>query len=486
MQQLANMLKDKKYKASFGGSITKIAGADVDKYISLAGLDNLKRLMPDGVSLDNNPDILAVALNAAVGNLCNKNFDAITNETAASIASSFVWKYVNIGHDRSTCVGVICNYGFSDFVSNKLVTAEETKTSTEPVNISLVCLLWKGTLGDKAIELIEASADSTSDKYGSVSASWELYFDDYDIAVGKTKNIADCQIYSGESKGELEKYLVQNKGTGKMEDNYVFRVLNKDGIISAGIGLVSQPAAEVEGLVIINEAEKKETPQISESSVTNQYTMKYKFLEKISESSLQASLAGELDVYVQSELDKVAKDYQLKVDQAKSSEADINQKLQAANDSLAQVNEKLKQLEAELAKTQSEANETKAKLEAKAKEDAYNSRMAEFDNTYELSADHRKILASRLNKVQDENEFVALKNEMAILLASVNKETLSKAKQTSTASVKTSDTSVSDALENSDKKVTLPNSSVNDSKAKSYSERIDSIFSKDNVKITIK
>jgi hypothetical protein len=513
-------MNHKKHKAIFGGTVTKLTGADVDKYVSLAGLDHLKSLMPPNVNLQKNPDVLAIALNAAVGNLCNKNGDAITNETAAAIGEDFVYKYVNIGHDRSKCVGVICNYGFSDFVTNKLVTAEETKASAEPVNISLACLLWKGALSEKALDLIEASADPLSDKYGAVSASWELYFDDYDIAVGKSKNIADCKVYTGKEKEQFEKYLLTANGPGEFEGNLVFRVLNRDGVVGAGIGLVANPAAEVEGLTVIaaedvptkeseedteeDEEEEDEETDMEDTeeddteektkpkenlSVTNQYTMKYKFLDKIAEASLQTSLAGEIDSYVKSALETAAQEYQAKLDSAGKTEAEIKQKLEASDKTVAELQNQVKELQDSFAKTQQESADLKSKLEAKAKEDAFNSRMAKFDETYELSADHRKILASRLNKIQSDEEFAALESEMQVLLASVNKEKLAadKPKQTSTASVTAGATgNVAGALQNASTEVTLPNSSVINDKAKSYSERINEIFSKDNVKITVK
>jgi hypothetical protein len=519
-------MNHKKHKARFGGTVTKLTGADVEKYVSLAGLDNLKALMPPTINLQKNPDILAIALNAAVGNLCNKNGDSITNETAAAIANDFVYKYVNIGHDRSKCVGVICNFGFSDFVTNKLVTAEETKASSEPVNISLVCLLWKGTLSEKALDLIEASADPLSDKYGAVSASWELYFDDYDIAVGKSKNIAECTVYTGAEKEKFEQYLSTANGPGEVDGNFVFRVLNRDGVIGAGIGLVGNPAADVEGLTVIaaedvpskkseddtedlekeddedDEEEEDEDMEDTEEddteektkpkenlSVTNQYTMKYKFLDKIAEAGLQTSLAGEIDSYVKSALETAAQEYQAKLDSAGKNEAEMKQKLEASDKTVADLQVKVKELQDSFAKTQQESADLKAKLEATAKQDAFNSRMAKFDEAYELSAEHRKILASRLNKIQSDDEFTALESEMAILLASINKEKLNadKSKQTSTASTNTNATgNVADALKNASTEVTLTNSSVINDKAKSYSERLNEIFSKDNVKITIK
>jgi hypothetical protein len=513
-------MNHKKYKASFGGTVTKLTGADVEKYISLAGLDNLKALMPSNIDLQKKPDVLAIALNAAVGNLCNKNGDAITNETAAAIADDFVYKYVNIGHDRSKCVGVICNFGFSDFVTNKLVTAEETKISSEPVNISLACLLWKGTLSEKALDLIEASADPLSDKYGAVSASWELYFDDYDIAVGKSKNIAECTVYTGAEKEKFEQYLLTANGPGEVDGNIVFRVLNRDGVIGAGIGLVGNPAADVEGLTVIaaedvpNKKSEDDTEDMEEEdddeedmedteenateektkpkenlSVTNQYTMKYKFLDKIAEAGLQTSLAGEIDSYVKSALETAAQEYQAKLDSAGKNEAEMKQKLEASDKTVADLQVKVKELQDSFAKTQQESADLKAKLEATAKQDAFNSRMAKFDEAYELSAEHRKILASRLNKIQSDDEFTALESEMAILLASINKEKLNaeKSKQNSTASVNTNTTgNVADALKNASTEVTLTNSSVINHKAKSYSETVHEIFSKDNVKITIK
>ena len=198
-------MKEFKYKSTFAGNIIKISNDEVDKYISKAGLEKLKPLLPEDVDLSKNPDFIAVVLNAAVAGRVNANGDAITNETAINTARNFVNKYVNIEHNRDRVKGVIINYGFSKFGSNDLLTEEEARSSTDPFNISLAVLLWKLTLGDKFVELLEESVDPTSSNYQKVNASWELLFSDFDIGVG-TKNINESKIVTAEKeKKELER-----------------------------------------------------------------------------------------------------------------------------------------------------------------------------------------------------------------------------------------------------------------------------------------
>ncbi len=496
----------KRFKTAYTCKVTKIHNKDLDKHISFAGLEKLRPLLPSSINLSKNEDLIGVVLNAAVGNYANKNGDAITNQTLAGIGENFVWKYVNLNHDRSKCVGVICNYGFSKFGDNTLLSPEETLASTEPVNLSLAVLLWRPTLSEELIELIETSADEESDEYGAVSASWELFFDDYKIMIGKSKDLSECSVVPDVEKPMFDRYLRMNGGSGHVEDKYVFCVLDEKDIVPGGIGLVERPAAEVKGLSIVSpepleqedddeDEEDSLEDSISTASIdntTNQNNldpnnkngvtniishMKYTFLSKLSNASEQESIAGAIDELIVEKLKAASNEYQAKFDALSLEKTSALESLQA-NQTLCSNLEK-------------ELNELKAKVTAKEKEDAYNSRMAYFEDVYSLAADHRKILASRLNSLDTEDQFNALKEEMAILLASIDKakiaaETKAPAVATvSTAAVVESGSDLKTAIAHADKaEVTITNTQTVENKTIDFRALAEKAFAKENITIS--
>lgn len=260
----------KKYKLSFSSKVTKISNTEINKNISIAGLEKLRPLMPENINLDDNPDLMGIVLNAAVGNKSNRNHDAITNKTLVSIAKNFLYKQVDLNHSRKNNVGVIVNYGFSEFGTNKLLTAEEVENNPNPVNLSLAILVWTSVLDDKYIKSLEDSADENSPDFAGISASWEMWFDEYDIAVSEDGLITGAEIFSGPDAEKVDSYLPSNKGKGYINGKMVFRVLKHDEnniVLPAGIGLVEYPAAHVSGLEIINNS--KETDSKANDLETN-------------------------------------------------------------------------------------------------------------------------------------------------------------------------------------------------------------------------
>lgn len=263
----------------FQASSTNIfTSQDLEKFQKADELKKLHSLMPSSVDLKNNPDLLGIVLNAAVGGMMNRNFHAISNASLVEAAKKFLWKRVDLNHDTEKCVGVICNYGFSKFGSSELISEEEAAISIDPVNLSLAILVWSDVVPEAFLDVLIESANPSSNLFQKVSASWEILYSEYDIAVSSSLLLKDAVVYSGEDKAKFEKYLPLNKGKGfvQMKDAsggsynyYVFAVLNKNEsidsniILPVGIGLVKSPAAFVEGLSIVenenimNELEEK-------------------------------------------------------------------------------------------------------------------------------------------------------------------------------------------------------------------------------------
>jgi hypothetical protein len=242
----------------------------MEQMISKASLEDIKKIFPPDINLEVNRDLIGIVLNVAVAGRMNRNGDSITKQDALKIAKNFKNKYVNVEHQQDTVIGTIVNYGFSRFGNNELLTAEEIgdENFNEPFNISIALILWGSILTEETIEFIESSADPTSDNFNKISASWEIFYDDYDIALGP-KNVNEAKIIaSKEEIEEYQKYLKSNGGNGKIGDKFVYRVMKGNSILPAGLGLVEFPAAEVVGLELVtNNNKENENMKLNESNI---------------------------------------------------------------------------------------------------------------------------------------------------------------------------------------------------------------------------
>jgi hypothetical protein len=239
------------YQSSFAELIIKpMVSADKDKCLALASLEDIKGFLPN-IDTDTNLDLLPVAFNACVANRVNKNKDVIDTVTAIAMTPSFINKPINVEHNRQKVIGMIMTAGFSEFGTDRPLTVDQVKGMTGPFNITLGGVVWRVVCPDLA-DHIEESSDPTSDKYLSVSASWELGFSDYCIALmeGGEKNLSQAKkIISDPKEVDAAKdKLTSLGGPGKIEDLFAYRMPSYD-VLALGIGFTEKPAAEVKGVV---------------------------------------------------------------------------------------------------------------------------------------------------------------------------------------------------------------------------------------------
>lgn len=253
-------LKNYKYTSTFFSTAKIATLSDEDRFIAKASLAPLKGLLPTDVNPENDPDLLYFSSNGAVAGLVNKNGDSVSNETAIVINSSAKNKYVSADHDREKVCGVVLYPGFSAFGSNVPMTLEEAMAAQEPINMSFAGVLWK------VINPLLAKYIASTDE-SSLSFSWEIAFNSYDIGVG-SKNLFDAKIIKAEDPNFniYDSYLKANKGEGKDPAGQdVFRIIGADSII-LGYSIVPNPAAEVKGILPLD---KKEQPLQAETEEKN-------------------------------------------------------------------------------------------------------------------------------------------------------------------------------------------------------------------------
>ena len=204
-----------KYTTTFNFEVKaceEIAGIN----LSHANIENLRSLIPTSVDLKKNIDLMGVAFNAAVVNEFNKNGDGIDTKTAIDSIQQFIHKPTNIEHNKSKIVGHIVNAGFSDYAdSSILINVDEDETN--PFHIALGAVVYK-TIDKDFFELLQKSTNPDNKMYNTVSASWEVGFSEYQIAVG-SKNLKDARVISDPKEIQNMKPMLKAfGGKGVTED----------------------------------------------------------------------------------------------------------------------------------------------------------------------------------------------------------------------------------------------------------------------------
>lgn len=461
-----------KYKTKFSSIIKASANFDDVKFISKASLDSLKPLIPASVDLSNNIDLIGVAFNAAVVNRFNRNGDGINTAAALALKNYFIHKPANIEHNNTRIVGHIVNSGFSTFGESLPLSDEDVQTELSPFNICLAAVVYK-TVEKGFAEALAESSDPNSPWFGKISASWEIGFSDYIIAVG-SKNVRDAILITDpEQIKEYSSYLKCNDGTGVTpKGEPVYRLITGK-IYPLGIGFTSNPAAEVSGVVTVDgqdeDPEEDDSMEEDDDSVdpeeNDQEDMSpteemdcvevdsMKSIEKCSQiSHIKHSnvILNQDKINTIMELEKIIAEFkailQEKQPEVKFSEASIASVSEKIADSIRQESvrnqakiEEAQKIQQEaiasadklradldsnsqkLSETEKRLKDLEASLAAKTATETFNVRMASLDAEYDFDDADRGILAADLQAVASDEAFATYKSKIAVLYKHKNK-----------------------------------------------------------------
>lgn len=503
-----------KYTTTFDFEVTacqEIGGIDISK----ANIENLRGLIPTSVDLDKNIDLMGVAFNAAVVNEFNKNGDGMNTKTAIESVQQFVHKPTNIEHDKKKIVGHIVNAGFSDYSdSTILINVDENEQG--PFNIALGAVVYK-TVDKDFFETLRRSTDPKSKTHQTVSASWEVGFSEYQIAVG-SKNLKEAEIISDPQKiMEMKGMLRAFGGKGVMDDGTpIYRLIVGD-VYPLGIGFTMKPAANVKGIISedfkeeeeVEESDKSQASQLKKISnkisqnlkntVNNTKIMELETLlseikaslteKKFSEEAIAGMTATFADAIKQKD-----DEYKASLEAAEQEKAEIasaNEELQA---SVETIKEELKSAQERIA----EFEAAKTAEEAVAR---FNARMEEIDSLYDLEESDAAFIAEKIKGLDDtEESFASFKSELEIFWASKNKEAKAKFEEeikarvdaeiekrlTSQASEETEETEeevdVEEALANAEQtNEEIPNNNEAQASAKTFKDKFAAAFSRENI-----
>ena len=425
------------YKTKFENIVTASLNFDNNALLSVASLEPLKSLIPSSVNLDKNIDLVGAAFNAAVVNKFNKNGDGIDTNTAIAFKKYFIHKPTNIEHKKQRVVGHIVNSAFSSFDDNKLLFEEDVKGSLNPFNIALAAVVYKTVDRDFA-DALESSNDPESNLYQKISASWEIGFNDYLIAVGSL-DLKDAEVISKKEQiNEFKKYLKGFDGPGKLNDGTPVYRLVTGRIYPLGIGFTTNPAADVQGVIIDDgassikmpeENDKSESIEVNSSDVLDLINKKFSQnndntvitnktkimdLEQII-SALKTVLAEKQDTAKFSEETVASISAQI-AESIKNKNNEFKAQLAAAEEEKAKAVADAEKLRADLDQAVAKLTEIETAVKAQASQDLFNTRMSILDQEYEFDDSDRAILAKELNGLESSEEsFASYKDKVAVL-----------------------------------------------------------------------
>ena len=426
-----------RYKSSFSSSIAAscVEGSCTPFGISQASLEHLQPLIPEDVDLSKNIDLLGVAFNAAVVNRFNKNGDGIDTDTALAVNDYFINKPTNIEHNKEKVVGHIISSSFSDFETNELMSAEQLEGKKDPFNIALGALVYK--VVNPAFARMLEQTDEGEAFHNQVSASWEIGFNDYYIALG-SNDLSEAELITDKAQiKEFKQYLQAYDGSGEMDDGTLVNRLVVGDIYPLGIGFTASPAAEVEGVIVENQQKiqirkdhaaadvievrnthlVKKTPAMKKNSslsekndvnMSNALIMDTKDLLEQIEGLLSDKLDTKLPEEAIASVSKVMMDaikqkdelWQAEKEEKENAISSAKERHEALSTEVDEVKEKLVATE----KALEELAEEKRLREAK---DLFNSRMGVITEAYELGEEDLKIVAVELSELTQEDEAFA-------------------------------------------------------------------------------
>lgn len=444
-----------KYKTAFSHEI-RASDKDVknNKFTSEASLERLKTLVPQDIDFEKNIDLIGLAFNAAVINQFNKNDDGIDTATAMAIKDYFVHKPTNIEHNKKKIVGHIVSSAFSRSYNDEIFDVSN-QDSREPFNLALGAVIYSNANQEFA-ELALRSVNPDDELYQSVSASWELGFNDYVIAAGSRK-LSEAEIITNVKHiSELSEYLKAFDGEGEMKDGTPIYRLVVGEVYPLGIGFTANPAAEVKGIYIhkdkkkhieLDEEEAQEIERIevhnknffekSEKNISqNENLHVIESINKISTME-KKELLEDFKAILEEKMpghdfsqETVANVGRVIGDAIKSKSDEYEKELRALEEhklefekSEQAMKEDVEDLRSKLASAEEQISKLNEEIEARKSEDAFNARMEEVDSTYELSDEDRKVLVAEIQSIGlEDSNFEEYKSKLAVMWAHKNKE----------------------------------------------------------------
>ena len=186
----------------------------------------------NGDDIAKNWDIIPIYADLAVINQFNKNQEGIDTNHALKYHKFFRHKPLNLEHDKQTIVGHITNTSFSRYANSwDNLKIEDLLGEVDPFYLCFAGVIYSKIFPNVAGELVSNDSPSLI-AYKEISASWEIGFNDFDIALG-SNNLSECEVIKDpEIKRNYVQYLKKAGGTGYTKDNKIVNRLLVGGAIN--------------------------------------------------------------------------------------------------------------------------------------------------------------------------------------------------------------------------------------------------------------
>lgn len=411
-----------------------------DSEISRASLEGLRGLIPAEVDLQKNPDLISIAFNGSVANLCNKNDDCVGTAESIILANTAFHKSLNLEHKSEKIVGHLITAGYSSFDDSKILTEDEVREMDEPFNVSFGAVVYRKIYPELG-NLIMSSTDPKNKFYKKISSSFEVAFSDYHLAIG-SKNLKEAEIISDPKKiAELRKYLKKYGGSGETpQGEKIYRKIIGANILTVGHALVSRPAASVSGLIADNGNQKStakislfapkekkcviidKTPNLLLKNMDIEETiqeMAASVKQLVAENKSEEAVAS-VRKTIESAIKEANKEFISERDKARTDREASEAKLTELYAQVEKMSTKMISAEKKMYEMEEQSRAAKTMIR-------YNERMAAMSDEYEMDEEDSAVVASELRtlEVKDEDEkdeaFAAFKEKMSKLWKHKNK-----------------------------------------------------------------
>jgi hypothetical protein len=411
-----------------------------DSEISRASLEGLRGLIPEEVDLQKNPDLISIAFNGSVANLCNKNDDCVGTAESIILAQTAFHKSLNLEHKSEKIIGHLITSGFSTFGDNKILTEDEAREMVEPFNVSFGAVVYRKIYPELG-NLIMSSTDPKHKFYKKISSSFEVAFNEFHIAIGSDK-LHEAEIVSDPKKiAELRKYLRKYGGSGQTpQGEKIYRKIIGANILTVAHALVSRPAASVSGLIADNGKQKStatislfapkekkcviidKTPNLLLKNMDIEETiqeMAASVKALVSENKNEEAVAS-VRKTIESAIKEANKEFIMERDKARCDREASEAKLTELYAQVEKMSTQMSNAERKMYEIEEQSRAAKTMIR-------YNERMAAMQDEYEMDEEDCAVVASELKtlEVKDEDDkdetFAAFKDKMGKLWKHKNK-----------------------------------------------------------------
>jgi hypothetical protein len=303
------------------------------------------------------------------------------------------------------------------------------------------------TASKEFADLVVNSTDQESDFFQTVSASWEVGFNDYVVAVGGNDLFESSIISDPEEIKAYSPYLKSLGGKGELQDGRKVNRLIVGDIYPLGIGFTSNPAADVKGLIAQsgetqevkpskNEPidkiiiKSKKTSQSHQEDVlnkeqhknlimdTNQIINEFRAAldEKLGKQDFSEETVASISKVFSDAIKEKSEQYVADLEKAKAEKEEASQAQASLQEKVLEVEEQLQSTKEKLQALEEENNAREAEVR-------FNSRMEALSEVYELDDEDRQILAAELSNLDGSEEgFASYQDKLSKVWKHKNKD----------------------------------------------------------------